>query len=81
MIAAGRLDQNAGGGRYDRLVKQMGRATQLPVALAEAGQPAEAGTVYFVPPELSIEQDKDPKKDMKETCRRYREMMRKLIGD
>src|SRR5690606_3056985 len=25
------------GGRYDRLVKQMGRATQLPVALAEAG--------------------------------------------
>ncbi|MFC3714977.1 chemotaxis protein CheB [Luteimonas soli] len=46
------------GGRYDRLVKQMGRAAQLPVALAEAGQSAEAGTVYFVPPELSIEQDK-----------------------
>src|SRR5690606_4963676 len=46
------------GGRYDRLVKQMGRATQLPVALAEAGQPAEAGTVYFVPPELSIQMDK-----------------------
>ncbi|MDQ2703490.1 MAG: chemotaxis protein [Pseudomonadota bacterium] len=43
------------GGRYDRLVKQMGRAAQLPVALAEAGQAAEAGTVYFVPPELSIE--------------------------
>ncbi|HEY9540415.1 MAG TPA: chemotaxis protein CheB [Luteimonas sp.] len=46
------------GGRYDRLVKQMGRAAQLPVALAEAGQSAEAGTVYFVPPELSIAQDK-----------------------
>ena len=46
------------GGRYDRLVKQMGRAAQLPVALAEAGQPAEAGTVYFVPPELSIQMDK-----------------------
>jgi chemosensory pili system protein ChpB (putative protein-glutamate methylesterase) len=43
------------GGRYDRLVKQMGRAAQLPVALAEAGQAAEAGTVYFVPPELSLE--------------------------
>src|SRR3546814_14642255 len=36
----------------------MGRAALLPVALAEAGQSAEAGTVYFVPPELSIEQDK-----------------------
>lgn len=46
------------GGRYDRLVKQMGRAAQLPVALAEAGQSAEAGIVYFVPPELSIEQDR-----------------------
>src|SRR3546814_11897317 len=46
------------GGRYDRLVKQMGRAAQLPVALAEAGQSAEAGTVYFVPPELSIAKDK-----------------------
>ncbi|MDN5781378.1 MAG: chemotaxis protein, partial [Luteimonas sp.] len=43
------------GGRYDRLVKQMARAAQLPVALAEAGQPADAGTVYFVPPELSLE--------------------------
>ena len=43
------------GGRYDRLVKQMGRAARLPVALAEAGHEAEAGTVYFVPPELSIE--------------------------
>src|SRR3546814_16761240 len=36
----------------------MGRAALLPVALAEASQSAEAGTVYFVPPELSIEQDK-----------------------
>src|SRR3546814_12592785 len=34
------------GGRYDRLVKQMGRAALLPVALAEAGQSAEAGNVY-----------------------------------
>src|SRR3546814_19233495 len=36
----------------------MGRAALPPVALAEAGQSAEAGTVYFVPPELSIVQDK-----------------------
>jgi chemosensory pili system protein ChpB (putative protein-glutamate methylesterase) len=43
------------GGRYDRLVKQMGRAAQLPVTLAEVGQSAEAGTVYFVPPGLSLE--------------------------
>ena len=45
------------GGRYDRLVKQMARAAQLPVALAEAGQAADAGTVYFVPPELSLERE------------------------
>lgn len=43
------------GGRYDRLVKQMGRAARLPVALAETGQAADAGTVYFVPPGLSVE--------------------------
>jgi chemosensory pili system protein ChpB (putative protein-glutamate methylesterase) len=43
------------GGRYDRLVKQMGRAARLPVALAEAGQVADAGTVHFVPPGLSVE--------------------------
>lgn len=38
------------GGRYDRLVQQMQRATPLPVALAEAGASADAGTVYFLPP-------------------------------
>lgn len=43
------------GGRYDRLVKQMARAAQLPVALAEAGHEAEAGTVYFVPPDISLQ--------------------------
>lgn len=43
------------GGRYDRLVKQMERAAQLPVALAEAGHEAEAGTVYFVPPDISLQ--------------------------
>ncbi|TWT21230.1 chemotaxis protein CheB [Luteimonas marina] len=42
------------GGRYDRLVKQMTRATSAPVAVAEAGEPVQAGSIYFVPPELGI---------------------------
>ncbi|GAA3916438.1 chemotaxis protein CheB [Luteimonas lutimaris] len=46
------------GGRYDRLVKQMARAAQVPVALAEAGHAAEAGTVYFIPPDISLERDR-----------------------
>ncbi len=46
------------GGRYDRLVKQMGRAARLPVALAEAGHAAEAGTVYFIPPDISLQRDR-----------------------
>lgn len=45
------------GGRYDRLVKQMERAATLPVALAETGQRADAGTIYFVPPQLSLVRD------------------------
>ncbi len=46
------------GGRYDRLVKQMERAARLPVALAEIGQPADAGTVYFVPPGVSLARER-----------------------
>lgn len=46
------------GGRYDRLVKQMERATPLPVTLAEAGQAAEAATIYFLPPELVVVADR-----------------------
>lgn len=37
------------GGRYDRLVAQMERASALPVALAEAGANANPGTIYFLP--------------------------------
>lgn len=40
------------GGRYDRLVRQMERATSLPVQLAEAGMSVAAGEVYFLPPQL-----------------------------
>jgi len=42
------------GGRYDRLVKQMTRATSAPVSVAEAGQTASPGSVHFVPPGLGI---------------------------
>lgn len=42
------------GGRYDRLVQQMGRAASLPVALAEPAHVAEPGTVYFLPPALGV---------------------------
>ena len=37
------------GGRYDRLVAQMERASALPVALAQAGAGANPGTIYFLP--------------------------------
>lgn len=42
------------GGRYDRLVAQMGRAAAMPVALAEAGSPASSGTIYFLPEGVGI---------------------------
>jgi len=48
------VGQRLDGGRYDRLVQQMARATELPVQLAEAGNVAAAGQVYVVPPELGI---------------------------
>ncbi len=40
------------GGRYDNLVKQMARISQMPVALAEAGKAAEAGNVYVLPDDI-----------------------------
>ncbi|MGJ4804473.1 chemotaxis protein CheB [Luteimonas sp. SDU82] len=42
------------GGRYDRLVKQMTRATSVPVSVAEAGEQAAAGSIHFVPPGLGL---------------------------
>jgi chemosensory pili system protein ChpB (putative protein-glutamate methylesterase) len=41
--------QRLDGGRHDRLVRQMQRATALPVELAEAGRPLVAGHVYILP--------------------------------
>lgn len=46
------------GGRYDRLVQQMQRATELSVALAEAGASAEPGTVYFLQPGICVSTDR-----------------------
>lgn len=42
------------GGRYDRLVRQMERAAQLPVSLAEAGNAIADGEIHFVTPDLDI---------------------------
>lgn len=42
------------GGRYDRLVRQMERATSLPVVVAEPGQQAQPGQVHFVPPTVGV---------------------------
>lgn len=42
------------GGRYDNLVKQMERASTLPVQLAKEGEVARAGHVYVLPNDVSI---------------------------
>ncbi len=42
------------GGRYDRLVAQMERTAALPVALAESGATASAGTIYFLPDGIGL---------------------------
>lgn len=46
------------GGRYDRLVRQMERAAQLPAVLAEDGAAAEPGHVYFLPPDITVVRDR-----------------------
>lgn len=43
------------GGRYDRLVAQMERASSLPVALATSGASANPGTIYFMPDSIGVE--------------------------
>ena len=42
------------GGRYDRLVAQMERTAALPVALAQSGATAHAGTIYFLPDGIGL---------------------------
>lgn len=43
------------GGRYANLVKQMARATSLPVSLADPGQPLQHGNVYILPEGVGLE--------------------------
>ena len=49
------IQQRLDGGRHDKLVAQMQRATELPVRLAEAGELAHAGTVYILPADLGVD--------------------------
>jgi chemotaxis response regulator CheB len=49
------ISQRLDGGRYDRLVQQLGRAAQMPVFLAEPAQRIEAGKIYVLPPEIGVD--------------------------
>lgn len=47
--------QRLDGGRHDRLVRQLQRATSLPVGLAMAGAPLAPGQVYILPDDMTTE--------------------------
>ena len=49
------LRQRIEGGHYDKLVRQMQRATQLPVVLAQTGDPLASGTVYVLPDGIDVQ--------------------------
>lgn len=49
------LRQRLEGGQYDKLVRQMQRASSMPVLLAQAGDPVNAGNVYVLPEELGVQ--------------------------
>lgn len=51
--------QRLDGGRHDRLVRQMQRATEMPVALAQPGEALEPGRVYIVPDAIAAALDGD----------------------
>lgn len=42
------------GGQYDRLVRQMDRASRMPVELAQAGKTLQANHVYVVPTGITV---------------------------
>lgn len=48
------LRQRIEGGQYDKLVRQMQRATELRVVLAQAGDPLQVGTVHVMPEGLDV---------------------------
>lgn len=49
------LRQRLEGGQYDKLVRQMQRASSMPVLLAQAGDPVNAGNVYVLPEDLGVQ--------------------------
>ncbi|RZA20138.1 MAG: hypothetical protein EOP93_06830 [Lysobacteraceae bacterium] len=49
------LRQRIEGGQYDKLVRQMQRATKLQVALAQAGDPLQAGSVHVLPDGIDVQ--------------------------
>lgn len=49
------LRQRIEGGQYEKLVRQMQRATQLPVILAQPGDPVASGTVYVLPDGIDVQ--------------------------
>lgn len=53
------VQQRLEGGRYDKLVAQMQRATSLSVRLAEAGSQALGGIVYILPDTVGVESQGD----------------------
>lgn len=48
------VQQRLDGARHDKLVRQMQRATEMPVELAEAGKTLQAGHVYILPADVTI---------------------------
>lgn len=48
------IHQQLDGARHDKLLRQMQRATTLPLVLAEAGSAATPGNVYLVPTGIGI---------------------------
>ena len=49
------LRQRIEGGQYDKLVRQMQRAAQMQVVMAQAGDALQAGTVYVLPDGLDMQ--------------------------
>ncbi len=49
------LRQRIEGGQYDKLVRQMQRATELRVVLAQVGDPLKVGTVHVLPEGLDLQ--------------------------
>ena len=49
------LRQRIEGGQYDKLVRQMQRATEMRVAMAQPGDPVQAGTVHVLPDGVDVQ--------------------------